>query len=60
MTILVIAIAVVTLRVVVLWVRPYKACGVCKGRGHCVRCGYKGKVLRAGARWVHPELKKEK
>jgi hypothetical protein len=41
-------------------VKPYKACPVCNGRGHCVRCQYTGKVLRFGARWVHPELKREK
>jgi len=37
--------------------KPYKACPGCNGRGHCIRCGYKGKVLRFGARWVHPELR---
>jgi hypothetical protein len=42
-----------------LKIRPYKACPVCKGRGHCIRCGYTGKVLRFGARWVHPELRRK-
>jgi hypothetical protein len=39
--------------------KPYKACGGCSGRGHCVRCGYTGKVLRFGARVVHPELRRK-
>lgn len=46
-------------RVAFMWFRPYKACPGCAGRGHCIRCGYKGKVLRFGARWVHPELRRK-
>jgi hypothetical protein len=40
------------------YIKPYKACPLCNGRGHCVRCNYTGKVLRFGARWVHPELRR--
>lgn len=46
-------------RVVFLLIKPLKACPVCKGRGHCVRCQYTGKVLRFGARWVRPELRRK-
>ena len=47
-------------RVVFLWVIPRKACPVCKGRGHCIRCDYTGKVLRLGAGLVHPELRRKR
>jgi hypothetical protein len=47
------------LRWIFLKVKPYKACPTCKGRGHCIRCGYTGKVLRAGAGLIHPELRKK-
>ncbi len=40
------------------WVRPFKAHKLCRGRGHDPYCNYTGKVLRFGARWVHPELRK--
>lgn len=63
MTLALFAAAVVLLgvaaRLMWLWVKPYKACGVCSGRGHCVRCRYTGKVLKLGAAIVHPELKRK-
>ena len=47
-------------RAAFLRIKPYKACPTCSGRGHCIRCGYRGKVLRFGAGIVHPELRKGK
>lgn len=54
------ALAAAGYRAAALRIRPYKACPTCKGRGHCIRCGYRGKVLRVGAGLVHPELRKGK
>lgn len=36
---------------------PYRPCRTCRGRGLCVRCGFTGKKLRRGARWIRPGLK---
>lgn len=49
----------VAARWVFLKVIPYKRCPLCKGRGLCFRCQYTGKVLRAGAGLVHPELRRK-
>lgn len=58
--ILIAAVTVVLLvRVVLLAIKPYKACGYCRGRGYCAFCNYRGKVLRFGARWVRPSLRKK-
>jgi hypothetical protein len=59
----VIVVAVVTVAAVLDLVKgrvkPYRACRVCAGRGHCIRCGLTGKVL-TWAGWVmHPELRRK-
>ena len=57
-----IVVVVVVLGVAVLRVAliPYKPCRVCAGRGYCAFCGYRGKVLKLGARIVRPDLRRQK
>jgi hypothetical protein len=41
------------------FVKPYKTHRFCNGRGLDPRCNYTGKVLRFGARWVRPNLRRK-
>ena len=49
---LAIAAILAVISVAKLWLRPFRTCGQCNGRGHCARCRFTGKVPRAGARLV--------
>lgn len=41
------------------FVMPYKKHKFCDGRGYDPYCNYTGKVLRFGARWVRPGLRRK-
>lgn len=41
------------------FVRPYKVHQFCRGKGLDPYCGYSGKVLRFGAQWVRPDLRRK-
>ena len=51
------AAGVLAVKLVVARVKPLKNHRFCGGRGLDPRCGYSGKVLRFGARWMRPELR---
>ena len=55
-----------------LWLHPYARCFACRGGdrgrnpgstervwGRCLVCKGSGERLRAGARWVHPDLRRK-
>jgi hypothetical protein len=56
---LLIGLAVLAYKAFRVWRKPYKVHRFCGGKGLDPGCDYSGKVLRFGARWVRPGLRKE-